>query len=509
MGEIRPLRPPARPPAVAPPPPFVDRRITHRRAADREAHEERALLARTLDVLAADGDAEARLGGLLGLLATTVGATRAAVISDAQERRVAVAVGAGEDPTAAETLAAWLDASAPRSRADRAAAAPAQVTLVLRPNLAPTKQPAEQHFACLEMPSAGHVTLGFDFPDAAGAAAVAERLPAGMARHAAVALALVTDQLATQVELSSYRARDGERARYVSTVAHELRTPLTGLSGYLDLVLGGKVDDPDVQREFLERGQEIVSTMAELVSDLLELSRLESGSLGLEIGSFSVAECGARVATNLAPIAIDRGIELSTALPPRLRAATGDRRRVEQILTNLVGNALKFTQPGGAVEVAAWFAGPVALFAVRDNGAGIDVNDRPRVFERFYRMTGHERVTGTGLGLPIARDLARAMGGDLDVASLEGTGTAFVLALPGPAPVGGDLVSDGLTRALADEEARLEEHAVLRALGASGGASRGSRRSGRPREVVTLLASGNSVRLRALDGSLGRGPAPA
>jgi signal transduction histidine kinase len=511
MADARSLRLPAKSPSVAPPPAFVERRETFRRAADREAHEERALLARTLDVLAAGSDAESRLGGLLDVLARTVGASRSAVVADGHDRRVAVSVCAGENPEAAEALAAWLDAAARRSRADRAASAPAPVSLVLQPGVeAPERSPDEQHFACLELPNAGSVTLGFDFPDAESAAALRERLPPGLARHAAAALSLVTEQLAIEGDLATFRARDEERTRYVSTVAHELRTPLTGLSGYLDLVLAGKVEDPAVQREFLERGQDIVATMSALVSDLLELSRLESGTLALEVGAFSVAEAGARVVSGLAPIAIDRGIELSSDLPPRLRAATGDRRRVEQILTNLVGNALKFATPGGLVELAARFDGSVAIFVVRDDGAGIGSEDRPRVFERFYRMTGHERVTGTGLGLPIARDLARAMGGDLDVASVAGTGTSFVLVLEGPAPVDSDVVAAALGRALAEEEITLEELAVLRALGPT--AVRGGHlvltRGGRPRSIASA-GGGAPVRLRSIDGSLARGKTPA
>ena len=178
----------------------------------------------------------------------------------------------------------------------------------------------------------------------------------------------------------------------MSTVAHELRTPLTGLNGYLELILAGRVEDPDVAREFLERSHGIVASMSDLVGDLLEVSRLEAGTLGLEIRQVSVHEAGSRVIDGLAPIALERGVTLNADLPPRLRAATADRRRVEQILTNLGGNALKFTPDGGMVELAAWFEGPVALLAVRDDGPGIDRADRGRIFERFYRSTGHERV---------------------------------------------------------------------------------------------------------------------
>jgi signal transduction histidine kinase len=161
---------------------------------------------------------------------------------------------------------------------------------------------------------------------------------------------------------------------------------------------------------------------------------------------------------------MDRGIALRTRLPPRLRSATGDRRRVEQIVTNLAGNALKFTVAGSAVEVAGWFDGSVALVAVRDEGEGIAADDQARIFERFYRMAGHDRITGTGLGLPIARDLARTMGGDLAVASVPGSGASFVLALPGPTSVAAEVVAETLERALGREEMALEKRAGLRVI---------------------------------------------
>ncbi len=136
----------------------------------------------------------------------------------------------------------------------------------------------------------------------------------------------------------------------------------------------------------------------------------------------------------LMPIALDRGLPLVTTPPARMATAMGDRRRVEQIVTNLASNAFKFGRDGVEVELAAWFDGPVAIIAVRDEGPGIGAEDRAHIFERFYRMADHERVTGTGLGLSISRDLARRMGGDLDVASRLGVGSAFVLVLPGPSP---------------------------------------------------------------------------
>jgi signal transduction histidine kinase len=466
-------------PAVAAPPPITERRHGPRRAEDRRAHQERVLLARTLDVLAAEGTAEERLAGILRLLARTVGARRAAVVADGSERRAVVALDDAEDPADGEALATWLDANAPRSRARRAAAGRAPISFVVGGRREPRgdrdasdgPDPARadgraRHFAILPIPASGDVALGFEFARPADAARVADRLPPAMARHAGVALALVTAQVADERDLAELRARDAERSTFVSTVAHELRTPLTGIGGYLELILDGKVADPAVERDFLERSRSIVGSMAELVGDLLELARLESGSIELELGPFSIAEAGSQVAAGLLPIAISREIRLTTTLPPRLRVATGDRRRVEQVLTNLVANALKFTPGGGTVEIEGLVEGLVALFVVRDDGDGIPADERRRIFERFHRLAGHERVSGTGLGLPIARDLARRMGGRLDVASVPGCGSAFVLALPGPAGVDESVLAAALRDRLAIEELLLEERIVRRAVAA-------------------------------------------
>ena len=533
-------RPIVRAPSIEPPSPFVERRARYRREADQIAHRETLLLASSLDVLASDAEPDDRLVGLLRLLAATVGARRAAVLAGGSDRRIVV--DAAGSRGAGERLAAWLDAQAPRTRASRAATGAAPVELVGlhsssrgtdsarsadSPAVGELDSSAAEAYACVPVPSAGDVILGFTFDEPVDDDDLGRRLPRQLARHAAVALALVTRELATAGELAELRAREEERSRFVSTVAHELRTPLTGLSGYLDLILDGKVDDPAVERDFLVRGQSIVGSMNELVGDLLDLSRLESGSLGLDVRAFSVAESITRVVVGLEPIALRRGIRLSTGLPPRLRAATGDRRRVEQILTNLAANALKFAAPDSGVELAGWFDGAVAVIAVRDQGSGIAPADRVRIFARFYRLSGHERITGTGLGLPIARDLARAMGGDLDVASVPGSGSSFVLVLPGPAQVDPDVVRAVLERAVAAEEIRLEEAAVLRALQMAGRGAPRPRLVGVPEPVgggaphddvsphggtgTPLAARERSVRLRAIDSvgprRVGRAPA--
>ncbi|HVA87004.1 MAG TPA: HAMP domain-containing sensor histidine kinase [Candidatus Saccharimonadales bacterium] len=529
---------------------------------------------------------------MLELIAATAGATRAAVLVDDVERRVVVGVQPGEAQSAGSGLAAWLDARAPRSRAERAASGPALVSVAMSgseidmdaiaggdatdpidlrgdavtstddqpglsattldsPRLGPLEddaagarttadgwQPAvpggfasdaseSGHYACLNVPSSLTFVLGLQFAEAALAANPGERFSPALVRHAGAAIALVSEQGTVEHELETLRAQDRERTRFVSTVVHELRTPLTGLGGYLELVLSDSVADPTVEREFLERSRDIVSSMDELVGDLLEISRLESGSLRLELGAFSVAEIVQRVLDHLAPIALEREVHLSAQLPPRLRSATGDRRRVDQILKNLLGNALKFTPPGGHVELAAWFDGPVAVLAVRDDGMGIAPDDRVRIFERFFRMASHERVNGTGLGLPIARELAQAMRGDLDVASVQRAGSSFVVAIPGSTTVDPDTLAAVLDRTLQAETERLEEQGMLRRLQflnreapagaqAAGGPrpSLGSRQrpsldpDGKPRlerleghRLATNLRGAHSVTLRAIEGS--------
>ena len=456
-------------PRVVGPPTFRDRRGAFRRSEDRTVHEERALLARALDILAGPGDAEEQLAGILAMVARVVGARRAALVVDEPIRRVTVAIASAEAEDAGHALAAWLDAHAPRSAARRAAA-PAAPISVVRARREATAARADGDgesaatYFLVPVSGAGRVHLGVELPPGAETAAVTDRLPASTYRHVLAALTLASARAAGERERSELRARDAERTRFVSMVAHELRTPLTGLGGYLDLLLEGRVTDAGVEREFLERGRRITEGMAELVGDLLEMSRIEAGSLGLKVAPFSLAEACAHVLEGLDPIADAAGIRLVRALPPRLRPATGDRRRVEQILTNLVANAIKFTPRGGLVELEAWAGAAAAFVVVRDDGPGITIEDRARIFEPFVRLAGHERITGTGLGLPIARDLARAMRGDLGAASVAGIGSSFVLALPGAADVDGAAVATALATVLEAEEIALEEQAVLVAL---------------------------------------------
>lgn len=480
-------------PAIPAPSPLAERRRAFRRSEDLGAHEERALLARALDVLAGPGDAATQVAEILALVARVVGARRAAIVTDRPSRQVLVGAVPGEDPAEARELAAWLDARADRPAAVRAAASPAEVTIVrTRRGHAGGAVPdasrgaTVDRFLRLDVPGA-EIQLGLELASPEHATIVAARLPPSTLRHLLAALAAATGRAADEAERAQLRARERERERFVSMVAHELRTPLAGLGGYLDLLAGGALDDPGIGREFVERGRGIVEGMAALVGDLLEMSRIEAGSLRLEFEAISLAEVCERALAPLAPLAAARGIRLVTDLPPRIRTARADRRRVEQIVTNLAANACKFSPPGGLVEVHARVDGPAALVVVRDDGPGIERADWERVFRPFARLDGHERLPGTGLGLPISRDLARAMGGDVAVASVPDSGSSFIVGLPAVADVPRPVVAAAIGVAADAEEVELEERAILRALRAGGrSASRAAAPSRAPRRADGL-----------------------
>jgi len=462
----------AHPRTVAPPlpapAPVGERRRAFRREEDGVVHRERALLAMVLDVLAGQGDAATQVAEILALVARAVGARRAAVLAERPKRRVLVAAAPGESPAEARALAAWLDARAARPAAVRAAAAPAEI-VVVRTRRPPARAaaaapaPFPERLLRLDLDGPG-LQLGLEMAGAADAATVSGLLPASTLRHVMAALAAASGRSSDEAERAALLARERERERFVSMIVHELRTPLTGLGGYLDLLAGGAVADPEIGREFIERGRGIVERMAALVGDLLEVSRLDSGSLTLAPESVSLAEACEHAIVALRPIAAERGIQLGTDLPPRLRTAWADRRRVEQVVTNLAGNACKFASAGGNVEVAARVEGPAAIVVVRDDGPGIEPADRELVFRPFARLSSHERVPGTGLGLPICRDLARAMGGDVALATVPGSGAAFILGLPATADVPRAAVATAIAAAVEREEIGLEERAILAAI---------------------------------------------
>jgi two-component system phosphate regulon sensor histidine kinase PhoR len=230
----------------------------------------------------------------------------------------------------------------------------------------------------------------------------------------------------------STEARRNERIRreLVANASHELRTPVAAVVAAAETLAGGAGDEPEARATFVDILLRHAHRLSRLTSDLLDLSRLEAGWQP-KVEAVEVRASANTVLSALAPRAEERKISVETDLPEGLRAA-GDRAALEQILTNLVDNALKYTPPGGRVRVSAARLGSEVTVAVADTGPGIAAAHLPRLFERFYRVDAarSRELGGTGLGLAIVKHLAAACNGRVDVASEVGRGSTFTLHLP-------------------------------------------------------------------------------
>ena len=249
---------------------------------------------------------------------------------------------------------------------------------------------------------------------------------------------------ATYRELAVSHARlrelDQLKSDFLSNVSHELRTPLAAIKGFVDNLLDG-VTGPlaDKHRHCLHRVRDNAERLTRMVSDLLDLARIEAGKIELAPEALAVAEMVEEVVETLRPLARARGIALAAELAP-CPPIRGDADKILQVLTNLVSNALKFTPTGGCVTVAAAASADGAIrIAVGDTGPGIPPEERERVFDKFYQLgrVDGERPPGSGLGLTIARHLVELHGGRIWVEDGAGGGSAFMMLLPA-ASAGGD-----------------------------------------------------------------------
>ncbi len=228
------------------------------------------------------------------------------------------------------------------------------------------------------------------------------------------------------------QARQAERARrdLVANASHELRTPVTAIHGAAETLLAGALDDPAQARQFVEMIGRHADRLARLTRDLLDLSRIESGQWTMNLGPLDAAPLALNLLDLYAASAAERELELRSALPAKLMVRA-DPRALEQVLVNLLDNAVKYTPAGGIVTLSAAAEDETALLAVSDSGPGIDRHHLPRLFERFYRAdAGRARDQGgTGLGLAIVKHLAQAQGGTVGVESGAG-GSRFWVRLP-------------------------------------------------------------------------------
>ena len=246
-------------------------------------------------------------------------------------------------------------------------------------------------------------------------------------RRAAWQIAEHKRELAEQASLA--------KTRFLATLGHEVRTPMTGVLGMSELLLGTALDER--QRGYTHAIQNAGSHLLRLVNDALDIARIEAGKLELQQQDFDLRALVDEVVGLTAPIAEKRGLgfadEIDADVPARLR---GDPLRVRQILLNLLGNAIKFTEQGGVTLRASALQPSGIRFEVGDTGPGINEEQQARLFQRFEQAEGARtaaRYGGSGLGLAICQELAVAMGGRIAVQSTPGTGTRFTVELPLPA----------------------------------------------------------------------------
>jgi two-component system phosphate regulon sensor histidine kinase PhoR len=231
-------------------------------------------------------------------------------------------------------------------------------------------------------------------------------------------------------DLTRVRHLETVRRDFISNVSHELRTPLASLRALTETLQDGALDDPQAAHRFIGRIQTEVDALSQMAAELLELTRIESGQLPLEITKSRPDSLLNIAAERMRAQAERAGVSMHVECPPDLPDIRADSIRLEQVLVNLIHNAVKFTSPGGSIILSASEDGNFVHFEVRDTGVGIPAEDLLRIFERFFRVDRSRAGGGTGLGLSIARHIVEAHGGRIWAESEEGRGSTFHFTVP-------------------------------------------------------------------------------
>jgi signal transduction histidine kinase len=250
------------------------------------------------------------------------------------------------------------------------------------------------------------------------------------------AAASSTEALAFQLEMLDRMETLGRaKSDFVSRISHELRSPLTSVIGYIELLVDGGPGEPNAEQlrmfAIIERNSR---RLLALIEDLLTMSRVEAGTFELEVGPVDVRELVAGVAETVAPSIARADLRLVVDLDAAV-GLTADSDQLERALLNLVSNAVKFTPPGGEIEISSCVEGDDLALSVRDTGSGIPSEEQERLFTRFFRSTQakEQQVAGTGLGLYIVKQIIELHGGTIDVSSTP-AGSTFRIRVPVSGP---------------------------------------------------------------------------
>jgi two-component system phosphate regulon sensor histidine kinase PhoR len=232
-------------------------------------------------------------------------------------------------------------------------------------------------------------------------------------------------------DITDLRRLESVRKDFVANVSHELRTPLTAVKGCLETLINGGLDDKEHILDFLKTAQHQASRLENLISDLLNLSSIESGKVVLEKSNVPVSKLLDTVHSGLARAYSTKNIAFNNGIPASLKILA-DTKKLEQVFINLLDNAAKFTGENGRVTASHEETADGFRFIVEDTGIGIPAKHLTRIFERFYRVdkARSRELGGTGLGLSIVKHLVELHGGRVGVESVEGTGSRFWFTIP-------------------------------------------------------------------------------
>ena len=249
---------------------------------------------------------------------------------------------------------------------------------------------------------------------------------------AAVRAGDTTGAIVVLHDITELRKLERVRRDFVANVSHELRTPLTAIQGFTETLLAGAIDDPQNRTRFLEIILEHSRRLARLTEDLLVLSKMDAERLELEIRRLRVSQLIESCLETAQHRATEKDLRISVNMPKNMPDIAGDRRRLAEVLQNLLDNAIQYTLPGGQIMVSAETGQAEVILTVSDTGIGIPKADQPRIFERFYRVdvARSREAGGTGLGLAIAKHLVEVHGGRLWVDSEVGQGSQFHFSVP-------------------------------------------------------------------------------
>lgn len=225
---------------------------------------------------------------------------------------------------------------------------------------------------------------------------------------------------------------DESRREFVANVSHELRTPLTSIKGATEMVRMDPEMEPEMRDDFLDMVLSESDRMTRIVSDLLVLSRLDNKRTKWNVESFDFKQSLRRLCDVMRSDLEAHGHRITFGCGREDYEITADRQRIEQVVVNILSNAIKYTPDGGLIDVKLSRLGDTVVAKVTDNGIGIPEEDLPHLFERFYRVekSRNQDAGGTGLGLAIAKEIAEAHGGSIKVSSVSGKGTSVTLELP-------------------------------------------------------------------------------